>query len=61
MQDLSSENIQPLQPSNLTAPYSDEQSRYSLLYAEKTSAEERVRSNVYAEWLVAGDSRDVGV
>lgn len=60
MQDLSSENIQPLQPSKLTAPYSAEQSSYSLPCTKKTSAEERIQSNVYAEWLVARDSQDVG-
>lgn len=61
MQDLSSENIQLLQPSEPDAQHSGEQSSYSLLCAEKTSAEERIQSNVYAEWSVARDSQDVEV
>lgn len=61
MQDLSNENIQLLQPSKLDAQHIAEQSSYFLLCAEKTSAEERIQSDVYAEWSVARDTQDVEV
>lgn len=61
MQDLSNENIQLLQPSKLDAQHIAEQSSYSLLCAEKISAEERIQSDVYAESSVARDTLDVEV